>query len=91
MSELRLSLLGQVAIHKDGAPITGFKSSKAVAVLCYLAVADQPIARTTLIGLLWSELGEANALMNLRHVLANLRALVGAHIVITRQTVALQR
>lgn len=89
MSELRLSLLGQVAIHKDGAPVTGFKSSKAVAVLCYLAVTGQPVARTTLVGLLWSELGEANAQMNLRHVIANLRDLVGEHLAITRQTVAL--
>ncbi len=91
MSELRLTLLGQTAIHQNGAPLTGFKSSKAVAVLCYLAVAGQPGARTTLIGLLWSELGEANALMNLRHVLANLRELVGDHLVVTRQTVAFQR
>lgn len=91
MSELRLSLLGQAAIHKDGLPVTGFKSSKAVALLCYLAITGQPMARTMLVGLLWSELGEANALMNLRHVLANLRELVGEHLVITRQTVAFQR
>ncbi len=91
MKELRLSLLGQTAIYKDGIPMTGFKSSKAIAVLCYLAVIDQPVARTTLVELLWSEISEANALMNLRHVLANLRKLVGEYLVITRQTVAFQR
>jgi len=91
MSELRLSLLGQVAIHKDGASVTGFKSSKAAALLCYVAVTGQAVARTTLVSLLWSELGEANAQMNLRHVLANLRELVGDHLLVTRQTVAFQR
>jgi DNA-binding SARP family transcriptional activator/predicted GNAT family acetyltransferase len=89
MSELRLTLLGQTAIHKDGAPVTGFKSNKAVATLCYVAVSGQPVARTTLVGLLWSELSEANAQMNLRHVIANLRELVGEYLAITRQTVAL--
>ncbi|MEZ4725934.1 MAG: BTAD domain-containing putative transcriptional regulator [Caldilineaceae bacterium] len=91
MNELRLTLLGQSAIAKNSVPVTGFKSSKAAALLCYLAVTGQTVARTTLVSLLWSELGEANALMNLRHVLGNLRELVGDHLVVTRQSVAFQR
>ena len=41
VEELRLSLLGQVAIRKNGVPVTGFKSSKTLALLCYLAVTRQ--------------------------------------------------
>lgn len=91
MSELRLTLFGQTTIQKNGVAVTGFKSSKAVALLCYLAVTGHAVARTTLVSLFWGELGEANARMNLRHVLANLRELVGDHLVVTRQTVAFQR
>ena len=91
MGELRLSLLGQVAIHKDGVPVTGFKSAKTRALLYYLAVTRQSHFRSALAGLLWGELPEANAHMNLRKALESLRHLVGPHLTVTRQTVAFDR
>jgi DNA-binding SARP family transcriptional activator/predicted ATPase len=91
VGELRLSLLGQVTIRRDGVPVTGFKSGKTLALLCYLAVTRQSHFRSALAGLLWGELPEANAHMNLRKALESLRHLVGPHVIITRQTVTFDR
>ena len=89
--ELHLELLGGLHIRKDGVPVEGFGSGKAQALLCYLAVTARPQFRATLAALLWSDLPDAAARMNLRHVLANLRQLVGEHLSITRDSVALDR
>src|SRR5512138_2453949 len=91
VGELRLSLLGQVAIANDGVPVSGFKSSKVLALLCYLAVTGRAHYRSILAGLLWGDLPEENARMNLRKALENLRHLVGSHLVVTYQTVAFNR
>jgi DNA-binding SARP family transcriptional activator len=48
--------------------------------LYYLALTSRPHARATLAGLLWGELSETDARMNLRHVLTNLRQLDDAEI-----------
>jgi DNA-binding SARP family transcriptional activator len=50
--KLELALLGNVEIRRDGLPVTDFKSSKAQALLCYLAVTGQPHTRPALAGLL---------------------------------------
>lgn len=90
-STLQLTLLGQADVCLAGEPVTGFYSSKAQALLFYLAVTGQTHTRPALAGLLWADLPEADALMNLRQVLTNLRKLVGDHLAITRQTVAFNR
>ncbi|RLC75358.1 MAG: SARP family transcriptional regulator, partial [Chloroflexi bacterium] len=89
--ELRLMLLGGVRITRGGTPVTGFVSAKAQALLCYLAVTGRPHFRPALAGLLWGERPEANALMNLRQALTNLRRLFPSHIIVTRHTVAFNR
>ncbi|MGD8517584.1 MAG: BTAD domain-containing putative transcriptional regulator, partial [Anaerolineae bacterium] len=89
--ELQLALLGPLEIRRAGTPVTGFASIKVQALLCYLAVTGQPHLRPSLAGLLWGEMPEANAQNNLRKALSNLRRLVGPHLAITRQTVALNR
>jgi DNA-binding SARP family transcriptional activator len=91
VGELRLSLLGQVAIDKDGVPVTGFKSGKVLALLCYLVVTRRAHYRSILAGLLWGDLPEENARMNLRKALENLRHLVGPHLTVTHQTIAFDR
>lgn len=91
MEDLRLSLLGQAAIYQNGIPVSGFKSAKALALLCYLAVTRRVHFRTALAGLLWGDLSEENALMNLRKALENLRRLVGPYLLVTRQTAAFDR
>ena len=86
--KLKLALLGNVEIRRDGLPVTDFKSRKAQALLCYLAVTGHPHARPTLAGLLWGDMPEAKARMNLSQALSNLRRSFGDHLTITRQTVA---
>ena len=89
--QLELVLLGRLDILRDGKPVTGFGTSKAQALLCYLAVTGRPHFRPPLAGLLWGDMPETRARTNLRKVLTNLRRLVGAHLIITRQTVAFNR
>lgn len=88
---LRITVLGSLQIVRADQPVTGFVSSKAQALLCYLALTARPHARAALAGLLWGELPETDARMNLRHVLTNLRQVVGAHLRITRETVEFDR
>lgn len=89
--KLELTLLGQAEVRLAGEPVTGFYSSKAQALLFYLAVTGQTHPRLTLAGLLWADMPDTDALTNLRQVLASLRKLVGDHLTITRQTVAFNR
>lgn len=91
MSGLALNLLGTPEVTQDGRLVTGFRSVKARALLFYIAVSDQPESRAKLAGFLWGDLPEKNANANLRKTLTNLRKLVGSHLVITRETVAVDR
>jgi len=59
-------LLGQADFRLDGESISGFYSSKAQALLVYLAVTGVPHSRAALAGLLWSDMPEADARTNLR-------------------------
>ncbi len=86
---LHLELLGGLRIRRGEQIVTGFVSGKALALMCYLGVTGRPQFRGALAALLWSELPEAAARMNLRHVLANLRQITGEHLLITRESVAL--
>jgi DNA-binding SARP family transcriptional activator/tetratricopeptide (TPR) repeat protein len=88
--ELQLKLLGNLEICR-GERILSFGSSKARALLCYLAVTGRPHSRTALAGLLWGEMPEIDAGNNLRKALTHLRQMVGPHLSITRQTVAFNR
>ena len=89
--ELQLSLLGNLYIHQDGAPVSGFVSGKAQALLCYLAVTGRPHNRETLAALLWGDLPDTEARANLRTVLANLRRLLGPYLNIERETISFNR
>jgi DNA-binding SARP family transcriptional activator/predicted ATPase len=85
---LHLALLGKPRISRDGVPVSGFISAKAQALLFYLAVTRRPHTREALAGLLWSDMPGTQAGKNLRNVLSNLRALLGPHLLITRDEVA---
>ncbi len=93
MSHLSLSLLGPLQITLDGQPVVGIESSKARALLVYLAVeVDQPHSRDALIGLLWPDQPEPTAHTNLRQALANVRQAIGDRtaeppfLLVTRET-----
>lgn len=71
----RLCLLGVPQATANGQPIREFESRKALALLAYLAVRDEPLARTHLADLFWSTLPEAKGRANLSRVLHNLNEL----------------
>lgn len=87
-AELQIRLLGGLQITQGEAPVTGFMSNKAPALLAYLAVTRRPHSRDALAGLLWGDLPEADAKNNLRQTLSNLRRFFEPHLLITRELVA---
>lgn len=90
-AELRLETLGPLRVARGTDALTGFVSSKAPALLCYLAVTGRPHARASLAALLWTEMPEEDARRSLRVVLTNLRQALAPHLHITRETVAFDR
>jgi WD40 repeat protein/DNA-binding SARP family transcriptional activator len=97
MPNLSILLLGPFQATLDGAPVTGFVSDKARALLAYLAVeADQPHRREALAGLLWPDVPEQSARTSLRTALANVRQVIGdsastPFLHVTRQSVQFNR
>ena len=87
---LNFSLLGKPEIRLDDEPVTDFRTTKALALLCYLAVTREPHSRDTLAGLLWSDDAEDKAKNSLRVVLSNLNKLFPHHLTIDRLSVAFQ-
>lgn len=77
VGRLNIVLFQQFQAHMGDAPITGFKSDKARALLAFLAMQPGiPHSRSSLAALLWPDLPEQTALGNLRSALANLRAII---------------
>jgi DNA-binding SARP family transcriptional activator len=87
---LTLTLLGQVAIARDGEPISGFRSQTEIALLVYLAHTGQVHSREALADLLWDASSTAQSLSNLRTTLSRLRVHVGEELLITRTTIAMR-
>ncbi len=77
MPHLKLRLLGPPQVELDGAPCD-LHSHKALALLAYLAVTNQPHSRAKLATLFWPEQNESRALAYLRHTLWTMRKLLGA-------------
>lgn len=74
MTKLFLSVLGDLRVALDGAPVSDFESIKARALLVYLAVqARSGHSRNSLAGLLWPDVPDDSARNNLRQTLASLR------------------
>jgi DNA-binding SARP family transcriptional activator len=70
---LRVSLLGEQAITRDGTGVQ-LRSSRGVALVAFLVVhAGVPQARERIAGLFWPESADGQALTNLRHELHYLR------------------
>lgn len=84
---LEIQLLGGMQIQINRAPINGFISSKAPALLVYLAVNQRAHQRETLASLLWGEMPDADARNNLRQALSNLRKFFRPYLKITHDTV----
>ena len=89
-ANLTITTLGKVVITLDNVPLENLPH-KAKALLIYLACTREPQPRTTLVGLLWPEHGEKQAMTSLRVALTQLRKAVGPYLTITRQTVSMNR
>jgi DNA-binding SARP family transcriptional activator len=85
---LEVALLGIPLVRLGGQPVTGFRSSKAEALLYYLAVTRRAHARLALSGMFWGDSTEEQSRRSLRSVLSNLRELVGSHLTITAHEIA---
>lgn len=70
MHRLELTTFGGVDIRINDRPIESLSARKTQALLVYLAVTGQKQSRQTLAGLLWPDIPEENALLNLRVALA---------------------
>jgi DNA-binding SARP family transcriptional activator/tetratricopeptide (TPR) repeat protein len=83
---LRMSLLGEQTLIDDRAGSVQVRSSRAVALVAFLAVhAGSPQSRQRIAGLLWPDSTDAQALTNLRRELHHLRQVLGdeASLVVT--------
>jgi DNA-binding SARP family transcriptional activator len=89
MPHLHLSLLGKPAVRLDEVPLTAFSTAKTEALLYYLAVTARPHSREALARLFWGDMPDANAKRNLTKALSTLRSLIGPHLLLERQSVAL--
>lgn len=89
-AKLELRFLGGLSIQQDGAPLAELKSHKGKALLCYLAVTGQNFSRSSLAGLLWSDMPEKSALMNLRKTLSRIKPL-SPYLLTTRKTLAFNK
>jgi DNA-binding SARP family transcriptional activator/predicted ATPase len=83
--ELEILLLGPLQLSIAGKPVAGLVSVKAKALLAYLAAARRPCARSTLAGLLWSDLPEEDARRNLRVEISKLRRVLENYLLFTHQ------
>jgi WD40 repeat protein/DNA-binding SARP family transcriptional activator len=84
-----IHLLGPVEVRNANRTIRAFESRKGVALLGYLAQQRQPVARSRLAFLLWSDKSEAIGRRNLSRELSQLAALLPGAFETDYHTVAL--
>jgi len=88
---IRLRFLGTVQVERNGEPVRSLKSRKALALLGYLAVQDQPIPRERLVDLFWGDQTEVRGRANLSWVLSRISALLPGCLEADRHTVQFTR
>lgn len=87
---LSLYWLGAPRIEIDGHPVR-LETQKAMALLAYLSLAEQPVPREALTVMLWPEFDQSHAFANLRRNLASLDKSLGYRwIDANRSTIALK-
>ncbi len=70
--DVRVQLLGPVAVEVDGQPVTGFRSHKTLALLAFLVTEQRPVARNYLATLFWPDAPLADGRGHLRRALHDL-------------------
>src|SRR3990170_6708866 len=86
---LEVHTFGGLRLRLGGETIGGFASRKVEALVVYLAMNRRPQPREALADLLWDNRSQAQALSNLRTVLASLGKRLNPLLNITRYEVAL--
>lgn len=88
---LSLYWLGTPRIEINGRPVR-LETQKAVALLAYLSLSNQPVPREALAALLWPEFDQSHAFANLRRNLASLDKSLGYRwIEANRSTIMLKK
>lgn len=87
LPKLEIRLLGAPQISANGAGGAERPSTKAQALLYYLAMTGRPHTRIALAALLWGEHGEGEARRNLRKVIQQLREHFDPYLAIDHHTV----
>ena len=78
LDSLTISLLGPFQVTQGQQIIDTFETAKVRALLAYLAIeGTRPLEQSHLAGLLWPDVLESSARVNLRSALANLRKVIG--------------
>jgi predicted ATPase/DNA-binding SARP family transcriptional activator len=86
----RLKFLGAIQIERNGKPVRGFRSRKALALLGYLAAQNQPVPREQLADLFWENKPEATGRANLSWSLNKLASRLPGCLHTDRHTVEFQ-
>src|SRR5262249_39813536 len=90
MSQLVFSLLGSPRIERDGSPLS-VDTRKAIALLAYLAVTNQPHRRDALAAFFWPDYDQTHARATLRRTLSALnKALGDAGLAIDRESIEMR-
>ncbi len=87
MTETFIRLFGAVQVERENAPVGGFESEKALALLGYLILQQRPVTRKHLAAHFWGTKSESRALSNLRRVLHHFTHALPECFRVTRQTV----
>jgi DNA-binding SARP family transcriptional activator len=91
---LRVRLLGELALERDGAPLPVPSSRRARALLAWLALHPGPHARARVAARFWPDVLDSSARASLREALATLRrelpAPAAEHLVATAEQVGLE-
>jgi tetratricopeptide (TPR) repeat protein len=91
LAEFKLYLFGRPRLEQNGDPLP-LERGKALALLAFLTLHRQPLARNQLASLLWPESDQSAARANLRTALAALKRVLGTNLFETgRETIALCR
>jgi predicted ATPase/DNA-binding SARP family transcriptional activator/Tfp pilus assembly protein PilF len=88
---LNIRLLGGLKIERNDLEVKGFASSKARALIAYLACNPGAHSRESLATMLWDDRSQERAMGNLRVLISSIRKLLLPFVDITRYEISLRR
>ena len=88
---IQIRLLGPPQVLRDGQPVEGWRSRKALGLLGYLALSDGPVTRPALAELLWPASDESRGRANLSWALNHVTGLLPGCLAADRHTLRFVR